>query len=159
MKRVISLVFSIFLITVMVGCSNIWIAIPLSPTYKIDLSNPYMFEGKDSIYYAPYLFEQTGEYGGKEKQPSYLRLGQLAIWTGKGKKMYMITTDGMYYLLDQEADELTRSEELNTFSEEAQKIFEKLEAHPELYADIQEMEPGKQYSLNGRGQVDLEDLE
>ena len=142
------------------SCTNGWIAIRLTSTYKIDVDDPYQFDDKDFIYLAPYLFEQIGEYGVKEKRPDYIRLDRLDIWTSKDKKVYMLGASGLYYLLDQESDELTTSEELIDFSEQDQIIFSKLENHPELYAEIQEMRNGKNYySLNGKGQVNLEDLE
>ena len=138
-----------------------WTAIRLSRSYKIDMGDYYQIENiserpSEYLHYTTYLFKKTGT--------SYLRMGRLYIWTEYEDYVYMLGDDDTepfnYFRLDVEADQLYYSTDLNDFDQNEQEIFMKLEAHPELFTDIQEMGPDNPpYSLNGKGKVKLEDLE
>ena len=140
-----------------------WSAIRLSKSYKIDVDSPYDIGQYKYVHHTTYLFKQTGVYG-EDRAPSYLRIGRLYIWTEYEDYVYMLGPDDTnpfsYFRLDVEEDQLYRSDELNDFDQTEQEIFMKLESHPELFTDIQEMGPDDSaYNLNGKGKVDLDDLE
>ena len=140
----------------------------LSKSYVIDLRDYYQTENiyerpSEYVHDTTYLVKQTGVYG-EDRAPSYLVIARLYIWTEYGDCVYMLGPDDTnpfaYFRLDVEEDQLYRSDELNDFDQTEQEIFMKLESHPELFTDIQEMGPDTPaYSLNGRGEVDLDDLE
>ena len=165
MKRTFTVILSIaILILHLAGCSGGWSAIRLSPTYKIDIEDIDVPSGlNDSIHYTTYLFKQEGVYG-DTKRPYYFRLGQLKIWTTHKNKVYMLAktsqSDNYYFLLDLKSNEMMSSDNLEDFDEKAQEIYVKLNAHPELFTDIQEINAShRSYQLNGKGQVNLDDLD
>ena len=145
-----------------------WTAIRLSKSYKIDTRDYYQTENiserpSEYVHDTTYLVKQTGVYG-EDKAPSHLVIARLYIWTEYEDYVYMLGDDDTepfnYFRLDVEADQLYYSTDLNDFDQNEQEIFMKLEAHPELFTDIQEMGPDNPpYSLNGKGKVKLKDLE
>ena len=133
----------------------------LSESYKIDTRDYYQTENiserpSEYIHDTTYLIKLTGT--------SYFVIARLYIWTEYEDYVYMLGDDDTepfnYFRLDVEADQLYYSTDLNDFDQNEQEIFMKLEAHPELFTDIQEMGPDNPpYSLNGKGKVKLKDLE
>ena len=143
-----------------------WSAIRLTDIYTIDVDDPYETGEYEYIHYTTYLFKKTGVYG-ELRKPFYTRVARIYIWTFHNNNVYMVgetrKNGRTYYRLDEKTEQLDYSETLADFEEidqTEQEIFMKLESHPELFTDIQEMGPNNPpYSLNGKGKVDLNDLE
>ena len=162
MKHIGIFLTNIILVISLSGCQNatlpIMLPIVLTAKYQISADDPYP-DNYRTIHYAPYLKEKAGVYG-DDNTPWYSSISQLSIWTLTEDKVYMLGSSNTYFLLDRHLDELSSFESLEQFSEGDQNIFEKLKAHPELFADIQEISSQQTtYRLNGKGQVNLDDLD
>lgn len=127
----------------------------ISETYKIELKqmNPGDWRNDAPTILAPVLYKIIREFTTVSGDTGWEieSIDQVKIWTKNKTTAYFLGKNRSYIKLDLENKQEYIYEELCDYAPGDQKIFQKLEAHPELFLDEQEIVTV--YQVRGRGEV------
>lgn len=132
----------------------------ISETYKIELKTMNLGDWRQDapIIEAPVLYKINREFktvsGDTGWEIEYI--DQVKIWTKNKTTAYFLGKNKPYIKLDLENKQEYVYEAIDDYAPEDQKIFKKLESHPELFLDAQETPYG--YQVKGRGEVPFKRL-